>query len=335
MRRIPYGVLIVGLVLLSVMGTGCLGGRSQEGGAQQAETAVATEAPATTAPLSPVETPAATLPPALAMLSLVAPESVSVGTLFPVTVELVGVTSLREALVEVPIPILYLQVADDDLAVAGVQVLPGDLPAGAQVVRNEVGADGTVVYQVSGLGASTGLSRTLFTMHLQAVAPGVADLSVRQVALTAEDGTPLTVQMQTVLLEVLAAGATPEPVATVLPPATVVPVTPTVGAVQGIYLRVQPGQNLFRLAQTYGSTVDQVAAANGITDVNRLPAGMVLRIPVQPPAGLGQAAYLVAPGDTLYSVSRFFGLTVEALAAQNNLPAPYAIQAGRWIIVRP
>ena len=59
----------------------------------------------------------------------------------------------------------------------------------------------------------------------------------------------------------------------------------------------------------------------------------LLHIPVAPP--LGQAAYLVTPGDTFYSIARVFGFTVEELAAQNNITTPQYLKVGQWIVLRP
>ena len=43
---------------------------------------------------------------------------------------------------------------------------------------------------------------------------------------------------------------------------------------------VQPGENLFRIALRYGTTVQAIAAANGIADPTRIFAGQRLIIPV-------------------------------------------------------
>ncbi len=49
---------------------------------------------------------------------------------------------------------------------------------------------------------------------------------------------------------------------------------------------VQTGETMFRIATNYGLSVDELAAANGITDPSLLYAGQVLTIPGQePPAG--------------------------------------------------
>lgn len=62
-------------------------------------------------------------------------------------------------------------------------------------------------------------------------------------------------------------GATPVP-----PP----PVTPQPG---GTTYKVQPGDNLFRIALRFGRSMQSIAAANGIANYNLIYPGQVLRIP--------------------------------------------------------
>lgn len=62
-------------------------------------------------------------------------------------------------------------------------------------------------------------------------------------------------------------GATPVP-----PP----PVTPQPG---GTTYKVQPGDNLFRIALRFGKSMQSIAAANGIANYNLIYPGQVLRIP--------------------------------------------------------
>ena len=63
-----------------------------------------------------------------------------------------------------------------------------------------------------------------------------------------------------------AGGATPVPV----------PVTPQPG---GATYKVQPGDNLFRIALRFGRSMQSIAAANGIANYNLIYPGQVLRIP--------------------------------------------------------
>ncbi len=43
--------------------------------------------------------------------------------------------------------------------------------------------------------------------------------------------------------------------------------------------------------------------------------------------------YIVEPGNTLYSISRSFGMDVKSLAELNKIPAPYTISIGQQLVI--
>jgi len=51
------------------------------------------------------------------------------------------------------------------------------------------------------------------------------------------------------------------------------------GTPYGIYHRVRPGENLFRICKTYGVTLQEVAELNNITDSSQIKAGQKIFIP--------------------------------------------------------
>jgi hypothetical protein len=53
----------------------------------------------------------------------------------------------------------------------------------------------------------------------------------------------------------------------------------TAGATCGVNHTVVAGQNLFRISLRYGVSMQAIAAANNITDISRIYAGQVLKIP--------------------------------------------------------
>jgi LysM repeat protein len=100
---------------------------------------------------------------------------------------------------------------------------------------------------------------------------------------------------------------------------------------------VRAGDTLYSIARTYGSTVSAIAAANGIVDPNRIYVGQTLIIPGggappgPPPPGGG--VYIVRSGDTLYSIARYFGVSLSALIAANHISNPNYIYAGQRLII--
>ncbi len=98
---------------------------------------------------------------------------------------------------------------------------------------------------------------------------------------------------------------------------------------------VQPGETLFGIARRYGLTVEQLAAANGITNPARIYAGQVLVIPSSTGTGTttGTRAYTVQAGDTLFSIARRFNTTVDTLVRLNGLSNANVLFVGQVILV--
>lgn len=100
---------------------------------------------------------------------------------------------------------------------------------------------------------------------------------------------------------------------------------------------VQPGENLFRIALRYGTTVDAIARANNVANPWYIYVGQRLIIPGTdggtPPPGSPGKTYVVQPGDTLYSIAVRFNTTVQALVVANNLSSPNLIYVGQILNV--
>jgi murein DD-endopeptidase MepM/ murein hydrolase activator NlpD len=97
---------------------------------------------------------------------------------------------------------------------------------------------------------------------------------------------------------------------------------------------VQRGENLFRIAQRYGTTVEAIAAANGIADPRYITVGQRLLIPnaqIDAPGAIISRA--VAPGDTLETLAYAYHTTVARLADTNRITNPALLFVGQELTI--
>jgi LysM repeat protein len=95
---------------------------------------------------------------------------------------------------------------------------------------------------------------------------------------------------------------------------------------------VQPGENLFRIALKYGTTVQAIAAQNGIVNPNVVYAGQQLIIPqgsVTP--GPAVRYHVVQPGETLSGIAMRYGTTPWSIAAANGIANINYVYAGQTL----
>jgi LysM repeat protein len=119
---------------------------------------------------------------------------------------------------------------------------------------------------------------------------------------------------------------------------------------------VLPGESLTSIAVADGLSVDQVAAANGMSPTTRLVAGTTVAIPPQgapatatlvtstpvtstpvttAPSTSGDFQHTVLPGESLTSVAAADGLTVSQLAAANGLSTTAQLITGTTLSIPP
>jgi LysM repeat protein len=124
------------------------------------------------------------------------------------------------------------------------------------------------------------------------------------------------------------------PSPTVIPLATSVPVaTPVPGEFE---YTVQWGDTLYSLARRFNTTVDAIVAWNGLQNASYIRVGQVLKIsgtasPTPVPGTGGE--YTVQAGDTLYSIARRYGTTVEAIQSANGIVNAAYIRVGQKLII--
>ena len=137
--------------------------------------------------------------------------------------------------------------------------------------------------------------------------------------------------------------------------------TPVVIAPPITTYTVQPGDSLYKITKKFGVSVDAIVQANNLATPSLIKPGQALIIPVsgaapapsvptpfpapvpsppaapspapQPAPPAGATTYTIQPGDTLYGISRKFGVTVDAIIAANNLANPSLIQPGQVLII--
>lgn len=99
---------------------------------------------------------------------------------------------------------------------------------------------------------------------------------------------------------------------------------------------VQRGETLFRIAQRYGLTVDDLVRLNGITNPSNILVGQRLLVPNEAAvsAEIPTQNHTVRPGETLRSIAQFYGVTVQDLAALNQITNPDTIYAGQVLKIQ-
>ena len=104
----------------------------------------------------------------------------------------------------------------------------------------------------------------------------------------------------------------------------------------GNAVTVSPGDTLYRIAQECGTTVSTLARHNNIANPNRIEVGQRIAMPGRVAGGAPEQARGLAPqdryevrhGDTLYSISRRFGVPLQVLISLNPQLDPRSMPPG-------
>lgn len=130
----------------------------------------------------------------------------------------------------------------------------------------------------------------------------------------------------------------------------------------GAQITVQQGDTAYGIARRYGVPLDALLRTNGITNPSQIRIGQTLTLPrfssgagntatasvpasgpapavapspVSAPASsrTSATAHVVAPGDTLFSLGRRFGVKPANIAAANGLPSVETIKVGQRLAI--
>ncbi len=115
---------------------------------------------------------------------------------------------------------------------------------------------------------------------------------------------------------------------------------------------IAAGDTLYSLARRHNTTVDEIARMNNMSEPYTLSVGQKITLPSVTDAPLVVPArnvaavttpntttrvalreITVAPGDTLYSLSRRYSVPVNDLAVMNKLSAPFTLSVGQKLRV--
>ena len=90
------------------------------------------------------------------------------------------------------------------------------------------------------------------------------------------------------------------------------------------------GDTLYMIAHNYNTTIENILLFNYIPDPDLIYIGQEIMIPLSPPEAI---IYTVKPGDSLYSIARKYGTSVNNLIQFNYLQSPYVIYVGQHLVV--
>lgn len=98
---------------------------------------------------------------------------------------------------------------------------------------------------------------------------------------------------------------------------------------QTIYI-VQRGDTLNQIAANFGTTAIAIAKENNIRNINLIYVGQRLIIPTNR-YDLNHTLYKIQYGDTLWSISRRYGVSIATIVRLNRIKNPNLIYAGQTI----
>jgi len=112
-----------------------------------------------------------------------------------------------------------------------------------------------------------------------------------------------------------------------------------VSSAGGVHV-VGHGESLHMIATRYGTTIDAIARANGISNPNFVYVGQRLSIPgassvaaAAPASTTTGRVHVVQVGQSLSSIAAQYGVTTQAIASANGLSNPDFVFAGQRLTI--
>lgn len=109
---------------------------------------------------------------------------------------------------------------------------------------------------------------------------------------------------------------------------------PEVNEMSHIIYTVKRGDNLWNISRKYGTTVQEIAQLNNISNPNLIFIGQRLKIPKNLNISSEAIYYTVRRGDSLWRISRMYGVSVSYLANLNNIRNPNLIYVGQMLRIK-
>lgn len=97
---------------------------------------------------------------------------------------------------------------------------------------------------------------------------------------------------------------------------------------------VKRGDTLSEIANRYGITVNQIVIDNNIQNKNLIYPGQVLNINRNVSINNTDISYVVKRGDTLWNISKRYGVSVESIVRINNIQNRNLIYPGQTLLIR-
>ena len=102
----------------------------------------------------------------------------------------------------------------------------------------------------------------------------------------------------------------------------------------GITYTVKSRDTLSSIASKYGTTYQKLAQYNNISNPNIINVGQVIKIPNENTSTIEKEYYIIKNGDTLSSIAKKYGTTINHLVALNNIKNANLIYVNQKIRVR-